>query len=213
MREHAVRTPMVGPLMHTRLLSDENANLTATSSSSSAMASMEHSASTPLLVDVLWRRRWTVALTVLACMVAAALYLMVATPVYMATARVVVEQGPIKLYSDAQGAMPQSETFLQTEADTFQSGVVLRRALDAVGYRQLKTFAKVSGDPVAWLRRGNSFKVDVARKSDVITVSMESAYPAEAASFVKAVVNAYVAEKSAQRQSTGVEMVRALSEQ
>src|SRR5438132_2283254 len=100
MREHAVRTPMVGPLMHTRLLSDENANLTATSSSSSAMASMEHSASTPLLVDVLWRRRWTVALTVLAWMVAPARYLRGATPVYMAPARLVVQQVPMTSCSD-----------------------------------------------------------------------------------------------------------------
>src|SRR4051812_23485498 len=114
--------------MHIRLLNDESGNLPQVA------APMEGPSSAPPLVEVLWRRRWTVALTVVGCMLLAALYLAVATPIYIASAKVVVTQNPVKASTDAQGAMPQSDTFLQTEADTFQSSAVLRRALDAVGY-------------------------------------------------------------------------------
>ena len=50
----------------------------------------------------------------------------------------------------------------------------------------------------------------MAKKSDVIVVSMDSPYPAEAAAVANGVVNAYLAEQSRQKQATGGEMLKSL---
>jgi capsular exopolysaccharide synthesis family protein len=151
-----------------------------------------------------------VAVTVLACMSAAGVYLALSTRIYSATASVMIQQNGPKAFSENQGFQAVSETFLQTQADVFRSTPVLSRALETVNYRTRRIFAKVAGDPVEWLRRGTSFKVEVPRKSDTVVVTMESAYPEEAAEFINSVVKAYVVEQSQQRQATGAEMVRAL---
>src|SRR5258708_6403822 len=136
------------------------------------------------LLEVLWRRRWTLGLTVAVCLAAAAVYLYVATPIYGSTSKVAISQNGPKPFSDSQGFISQSDSYMQTQADVFQSTSVLAHALDAVHYRSFKTFVRMTGDPVAWVRECKGFKVDVARKSDVIVVSMESPYPREAAAFL-----------------------------
>ncbi len=162
------------------------------------------------LIEVLWRRRAMVGLAVLACLVLAGGYLLFATPIYSATAKVLVEQnGPLAL-NEAHGQSLLSDSFVQTQADVFQSAPVLSRAMDSIQYRELKTFAAAGNEPVAWLQHGNGFRIDVAKKSDVILVSMESPYPTEAAKIVNGVVDSYIAERSSRKQSTGLEMVRAL---
>jgi capsular exopolysaccharide synthesis family protein len=87
---------------------------------------------------------------------------------------------------------------------------VVSRALDAVGYRTMRTFARVTGDPVEWLRRAGTLKIEAPRKADVITVSMESPSPQEAAAVANAVVDAFVVESGLERRRTGERMVEAL---
>jgi capsular exopolysaccharide synthesis family protein len=162
------------------------------------------------LLEVLWRRRWTLGLTVGFCALIAATYLAIGTKVYSASATVMIQQNAPRAYSEGQGFNAYSETFLQTQADVFRSTSVLNRALELANYRTLRTFATVKGDPVDWLRRGSQLKIDVPRKSDTVVVSMESPYADEAAEFVNCVVNAYVGEQSQQRQTIGAQMIRAL---
>lgn len=150
------------------------------------------------------------ALTVLACLACAGLYLAVATRVYSASATVVVQQNAPKAFSENQGFVAASETYLQTQADMMRSAPVIGRALDEVHYQSMQTFAKVN-DPISWLRKGNAgFKVDVPRKSDSVLITMESAYPPEAVAFVDALVKSYIQEQAEQKRSTGAEMVRVL---
>src|SRR5437763_13254320 len=118
----------------------------------------------PRLIEVLWRRRWTLVLTCALCAAAAGIYLYAATPIFLATGRLTVTQNAPRVYSDAYGFAPSSDSYLQTEAEVLRSAPVLRRALALAG-PGLRTFADVRGDPVAWLRRGTSFKVEVARRS------------------------------------------------
>ncbi|MDB5293995.1 MAG: Tyrosine-protein kinase ptk, partial [Phycisphaerales bacterium] len=162
------------------------------------------------LLEVLWRRRLTLGLTMLVCVAIAGIYLLFATRIYSATARVVVQQNGPKALAEAQGNSALSDSFIQTQADMLQSTPVLSRALEAVHYDKLKTFSKVPGDPVAWMQHGSALKVDVARKSDVISISMESPYPDEAAAIANSIVSAFVAEQALLKQTTGKEMVRAL---
>src|SRR4051812_8911466 len=135
----------------------------------------------PPLVSVLWGRRWTFAITVLACIVATGAYLLFATRVYRATATVFVQQNAPRAFSDSAGYAAPSDTFLQSQADIIQSTPVLARVLGEPQYRDLRTFADVTGDPVTWLRKGNRLSVDVVKRSDVIGVSVESPFPGEAA--------------------------------
>jgi capsular exopolysaccharide synthesis family protein len=143
------------------------------------------------------------------CLLLATTYLALCTRVYSASATLLIQQNAPHAFSETQN-FAFSETFLQTQADVFHSTSVLNRALDLANYRTLRTFAAVKGDPIEWLRKGSQFKVEVPRKSDTVTVSMESPYPDEAADFVNSVVNAYIADRSQQRQNTGTQMIRAL---
>jgi capsular exopolysaccharide synthesis family protein len=168
------------------------------------------SAPAPLLLDVLWRRRWTLVFSLLGCLLAAGLYLLLATRVYVATARVIVDENGPKVFNAPQDRVEHSDNFLPTQTDVFLSTPVLSRAVDASRSGTVRTFADVTGDPVAWLRKGHGLQVEVSRRSDVIDVSMESPYPAEAVIFVNALVNSYVQEQTNRHRSTGSEMLRAL---
>src|SRR2546421_12386152 len=70
------------------------------------------SSSSPPLLEVVWRRRWVVVVTVLGCMLAAGIYLALGTRIYSATASVMIQQNGPKAYSDSQGFQAVSETFL-----------------------------------------------------------------------------------------------------
>jgi polysaccharide biosynthesis transport protein len=167
--------------------------------------------SAPLLL-VLWRRRMSVMTVVAACLCVAATYLVFATRIYSATAKVRIEQNGPHVYSDPQGFRGESESFLQTQADSMLATSVLSRALDIVQYHSLKTFAKVTGDPVVWLRESGALKVDAGRKSDVVTIAMESPYGQEAAQIADAVAGAFLAEQSQEQRTTGSEMVGVLKD-
>jgi len=162
------------------------------------------------LVIVLWRRRWTLAVSVLICLCVVVLYLILATPVYRASSKVVIAQNGPKIFGEGPSYMAPSETFSETQRDVLRSASVLSRALQAIDYRKMQMFADVPGDPVAWLQAGNGFDVDTSNKSDVLVISMESRYPPEAVDFVDGVVKAYVAEQADHDRVNGTEMLKVL---
>lgn len=165
----------------------------------------------PPLWEFLWRRRATIALTTVASLLITVVYLLFATRVYRAESRLDVEQNAPHVFSENHPDAPPSDTFLYTQAQQLQSVPVLRYALDEADLHHLKTFAKVSGDPVDWLQEGSDLKVDVGKKDDVITVSFESPYPQEAVAVVKGIVDGYLYRLSRHKHLTGEEMVRILT--
>lgn len=165
----------------------------------------------PPLLAVLWRRWQTLVLTVLTCLAVAAAFLLLATPTYRATATIFIQQNAPRVFADAAAA-PVSETYLQTQADVIRSTPVLVRALEEIRYGNLRTFRSAPGNPAVWLQRG-PLKVDVVKRSDVITVSMDSPHRQEAAVIVDGVVRAYVAEQSQATRKTAAEMVRVLEQE
>lgn len=191
--------------MHTLLRKDQSAfrpSSFETDGGSSAPAA-------PLL-EVLWRRRWIVAAGVLACLAVAALYLFVAKPVYSATAKIRVDENGSKVFREAQGYIAESESFMQTQVDTIESTAVIAGALETIHYKSLKTFTAMTGDPVAWLRDSGALKVEAGRKSNVISVAVESTSRDEAARIANAVANAYIVDQSKQKRLQGTEMVSVL---
>lgn len=165
----------------------------------------------PPLLSVLWRRWQTLVLTVLACLGGAAVFLMLATPTYRSTATIFIQQNAPRVLGESSAA-PVSDTYLQTQADVIRSTPVLVRALEGMKYADLRTFQSVPGNPAMWLQRG-PLKVDVVKRSDVITVSMDSPYREEAAVVVDGVVKAYVAEQSQSTRKTAADMVRVLEQE
>ncbi len=167
----------------------------------------------PLLLEVLWRRRATVVVTIIATMALAAAYLVVAKPVYRAAANLRIEQNAPKVFSENQGSSLDSDSFLQTQQDVLTSTAVVQRALDSLNWRSMKTFANLHMDPAAWLQQSGVLGVDQVRKSDILSVSMESRYPVEAASIANAIAQAYLTEQSSEKSTIGKTMVASLQAQ
>jgi capsular exopolysaccharide synthesis family protein len=161
------------------------------------------------VLSILWIRRWTVALSVVFCMAAAGVYLLKATRIYTSHSNVYIEQQGVKIMSDAQGYATKSDSFLYTQAEVFQSAPILTAALERLNYQQMKTFKDVD-NVVVWLQKGKDFRVEVGKKDDVVTVSMDSPYPREAAEVVNAVVDAYVTDQNKRKRTTAAEMMKIL---
>jgi len=164
------------------------------------------------LIQTIWTRRWVFAATVACCLAAAAAYLAFATRVYTSKAKIYVEQHGPQVMGE-EGYAARSDNYLHTQAEVIRSLPILQAALEKVHYRDMKTFGDVAGDPVVWLWRHSDFRVDVGKKDDIIAVSMDSPYPQEAAAFVNAVVEGYVAFQSTHKRTTGAEMVKILEKQ
>ncbi|HEY8749843.1 MAG TPA: polysaccharide biosynthesis tyrosine autokinase [Tepidisphaeraceae bacterium] len=165
----------------------------------------------PLLL-VLWRRRWTVLLTLLAFLVGGELYLLKATRIFTSSSNVYVEQQGVKIMSDTQGYVTKSDSFLYTQAQIIKSAPILTNALNKIEYRQMRTFQGID-NVVAWLQMESVFHVDVGKKDDVLTVSMDSPYPQEAAEVVNSVVDAYVTYQNHQKRTTAAEMMKILQKE
>lgn len=166
------------------------------------------------LLTVLFRRRWTVVLATVAALIAAIVYLLYATPIYTSTARIYVEQRGMKILSDVPSGMPRSDSFLYTQAEVLKSQPILQKSIEneRVNWRRLATFAEID-NPIAALQLGKSYSVSVGKKDDVISVSMQSPYPQEAADIVNEVIATYVEYCLEQTKSTAAEMLKVLQKE
>ncbi len=164
------------------------------------------------LLPVLWRRRWTLLLAVVICLAIAGLYLLKATRIYTAHSTIYLERQGVRIMSDSQAFEAKSDSFLYTQADVFKAEPILNAALQAVDYKHMKTFAGID-NVIAWLQLDKDFHVEVGKKEDIVTVSMDSPYPEEAAQFVNAVVDSYVTYQSKQKRTTAAEMLKILQKE
>lgn len=163
------------------------------------------------LLDGLWRRRWTILLTMLGAMVAGFVYLQRATPLYTSTSRIYVEQaGPRALERDASGLVTRWGTYLYTQAELLRGTETLSAAMKSPAMKRLQTFTYVS-NPIAALRQG--LDVVVGKKDEIINVSFTCPYPDEAASIVNTVVDAYITSHNRRRSSLSAEVVKILREE
>ena len=159
------------------------------------------------LVQIIWRSRWIVLLATVAAIVAAFVYLAKATPIYTSTSRVYVEQSGPKILTESEGVMTQSKNYLYTQAELLKSTPILSSTLDTSGVRQMKTFARVDNH-IAYLKK--ALEASVGKKDDIISVSFDSPYPAEAAQLVNAVVDSYITYHATRKRSTAGEVLKIL---
>lgn len=161
------------------------------------------------LIQVLWRRRRSVVIPVGACLFFTAVYLVAATPVYRATARLHVKQDGPRILGTGQ-APEQSEHYLQTQVDVLRSTPVLSRALEAVGYQDMRMFAGAEGNIAAQLQRSAALDIEALKRSEVIELSIESPWPEEAAALIESIITVYLDEAARRTRATGQEMVKVL---
>jgi len=162
------------------------------------------------LLQVFWDRRWIVALATALGLAGGFLYLKEATPLYTSTASLYVEQTGPRIITEYEGIMTQSKNYLFTQAELMKSTPILAAALEQPGMGGLKTFAEAD-NRVAFLRK--SLSAEVGKKDDIISVSLDSPYPEEAAQLVNAVVDSYVTYQSKQRRSTAAEVLKILQKE
>jgi len=162
------------------------------------------------ILHVALRHRWTILLTTVGFLLAAFVYLLKATPIFTSESRLYVEQAGPRIINEYEGVMARSSNYLYTQGELLKSTPVLGPVVDDRNIARLKTFADVD-NLVAFLRKNLS--VSIGRKDDVITVSLESPYPAEAAQIVNDLVLSYITYHRERKRDTASEVLKILQKE
>jgi capsular exopolysaccharide synthesis family protein len=156
---------------------------------------------------MLWRSRWIVLACLAAAVGAGAFYLSRATPVYSSSSILYIQQAVPNIISDALSAPGDYTGYLFTQCEVIHSTAILSRAVQQPEVAAARCLRGID-NPVAFLK---SAVVAVPQKQgDLITVSMESTEPRDAATIVNGVVQAYIGYQTEQHRSTAVEVLRIL---
>jgi capsular exopolysaccharide synthesis family protein len=161
------------------------------------------------VMQVLWLRRWIVAITTVLCLLAGFFYAMTATPIYRASATLYVQQSQPKMFVD-MGGMVQGSNYLQT-----QTAVILSRQImdKVVAMPEVSNLSIIRGqkDPVGFLR--GAVTAAVGRKDDVITVACELPSAEEAQTIVNGVVTAFQLYHQSLQKESATEMLKLIRDQ
>ena len=156
----------------------------------------------------IWHGRWIVLIATVVALGTAFAYLQKATPIYTSTSRIYVEQnGPKIMSATEEGVMTRSNNYLYTQLELLKSTPIIGAAIDEPGIKQLKIF-KLIDNPVGFLKKG--LDASVGKKDEIISLSLDSPYPAEAAQVVNAVVDSYITYYASRKRSTAAEVLKIL---
>jgi len=155
----------------------------------------------------MWRGRWLILLATVVAVAATIVYLAKATQIYTSTSRIYVEQTGPKILEEAEGIMTQSKNYLYTQAELLKSTPIIAAVLEVPGVRQMKTFTSADNH-IAYLKK--TLDASVGKKDDIISVSFDSPYPAEAAQMVNAVVDSYITYHATRKRSTAGDVLKIL---
>ena len=162
------------------------------------------------LLQIALRQRWVILGTTILVLVVAFVYILKATPIFTSKSRVYVEQSGPKIINEYEGVMTQSMNYLYTQAELLKSAPIIAEVVNDPQISHFKTFTNVD-NTLAYLKK--ELDVDVGKRDDIITVSFDSPYPAEAAQLVNATVDSYVRYHSTRKRSTVTEVLRILQKE
>ncbi|MCK4752101.1 MAG: polysaccharide biosynthesis tyrosine autokinase [Planctomycetes bacterium] len=162
------------------------------------------------LLEIALRHRAIILTTAVLSLVVAVLYLAKTTPIFTSASRIYVEQSGPKIISEYEGVMTRSKNYLYTQSELMRSTPIIADVVDDPQIKRLKTFNGVD-NLIAYVK-GN-LDVVVGKKDDIITVSFDSPYSAEAAQIVNAVVDYYIKYHSARKQSTVLKVLNILQKE
>ncbi len=160
------------------------------------------------LAVIVWRNRWIVLATTVVALTAAVIYVAKATPIYSSTSRIYVEQSGPKIFTETEeGVMTQSKNYLYTQAELLTSAPILTDAVENTSVQKMQTFLGVDNH-VSYMKK--RLDVIVGKRDDIVSVSFDSPYPAEATQVVNAVVDAYITYHATRKRSTSAEVLKIL---
>lgn len=162
------------------------------------------------LLQIVGRRYKVILAVVILSLIAGLIYLSKATPIFVSTSRLYVEQSGPKIISEQEGLMTQSKNYLYTQCELLLSTPIVSSVLEKPEITQLKTFENVD-NRLIFLKK--KMEVDVGKKDDIINVSLESPYPQEAAQIVNELVDAYITYHATTKRSTAAEVLRILQKE
>jgi uncharacterized protein involved in exopolysaccharide biosynthesis len=154
-----------------------------------AQHSHARAASDNSVLHMIWRERRLVIWSAAACVVISFIYLLLASRVYTATARLLVQHAePIVMNTQRGSDESGDENFLATQCQLIRAAPILSAVAGLPEADEMRTFDGVK-NRMSMLKRYMS--AEVGKKDDIITVSFESKYPEEAVKIVDAAVDAY----------------------
>lgn len=162
------------------------------------------------LLELLLCHRKTIIITTFLSLVAAYIYLLMATPIYTSSARLYVEQSGPKIISDYEGFLTDSKNYLFTQRELMQSTPIMASVAANPQIKRLISFQNID-NIIAYLKK--NIDVSVGKKDDIITVSFDSPYPADATRIVNAIVDSYVDYHSTHKRSTVLEVLKILQKE
>jgi succinoglycan biosynthesis transport protein ExoP len=162
------------------------------------------------LPAVLWRSRWLVLLCLLAAAAGGVGYIGLVTPRYTSTAKLCLDYAGIRIRSPYEsGGRPQTDKYLSTEAEFIKSRPILAAALELLAPQRLRTF-EGTAIPGLWLQE--NLTVEIGKKDEVISIRAGAPDPNEAAQIVNAVLDAYLASRSARGQRSSAQALKVLQD-
>jgi len=162
------------------------------------------------LSQIVWRGRWLVLMSVLLGGAAGYLCLQRFTPEYQSTARILIGRPGARLNSNVpQPVGSTSNNYVQTQASLIMTREIIGAALRDPNVLALP--ALTVGDRLGAL--AGTLTVEVAKGTDLVSISARAENPQEAAVFVNAVVRAYVQWHAANKQIGTADLLRDLNAQ
>jgi capsular exopolysaccharide synthesis family protein len=156
---------------------------------------------------VAWERRWIILTCLLLALASAIVYLVLATPIYQSRAQILVEQNtPRVIASDPTGGMVMagSQNFLWNQCRLLNSPELLKPVASDPNIRALPSFPAGS-DPVGRMR--GMISATVGKRDDIITISVDSEYPDDAARIANAVIFAFTKFHESAKKSSARELL------
>jgi polysaccharide biosynthesis transport protein len=195
----------------------QNTNLAIRSQSSPLSVSVVNGTPrTDAIIDsiahILWRQRRLVAVTTVACFCAAVAYLLIATPLYTTTARLLLQRNAPKFIHDGEGQAPapDNDDYLFTQQQVITSTPVLASALATPGVPGIQPLIHHS-NALAILRK--QVVVEVGKKDELVSISFDSANPADGTLLVNAIVDAYTRFNAGLRRNNSSDMLAVLRDE
>ncbi len=164
------------------------------------------------LLQTVWRGKWIILFTAIIGLGGAFAYvkLIPEIPLYQSTATILIERPSRQAHADIPQPMAIGATaanYLQTQVGMMSSGAIIGAALSDPNVLALPSLAEAE-EPAQFVHE--SLSVDVAKKSDVIFVTAKMPYPDDAATFVNAVIKAYIAWHENNRQDSTADLLASL---
>ncbi len=157
--------------------------------------------------SMVWRRRLMVICILLLAIVCGLLRYLIATPSYIATARIYIQQSGPRLVGEhrEQLAMAQNSDFAAAQADIVTSTSVLSGAAEKLG-----KLASLKGETDVLKHLRTRVAASQDKDTEFISVMYRGTDPEDAAAVANAVVEAYIAFERTERNAAAARTIASL---